>query len=269
MHFYAQTNIQLLNQLRQSGYSNHELLSIANAYGLLMRLFTGRFRPSGKTFVAHLVGTASILAHLHVPSEVITAGLLHAAYSHGDFGGTGKRGISVAKREQVKQVVGQNVEEYIARYTTLRWKTDTVPTIYNQLQKLDPLDRQVVLIRLANELEERLDLGLLYCGDFKHQQYGTRDGHLMIEMAQQLGFPTLATQLEQAFQQTASEKLPAELCNPTGLGYSTLIIANSCQNRPLVSFYQIMTRAVDYGRSFAKTCKAALGRSFHGLTAKN
>ncbi|NJP10990.1 MAG: hypothetical protein HC866_17180 [Leptolyngbyaceae cyanobacterium RU_5_1] len=269
MHSYAQTNIQLLNQLRQNGYSTSELLCIANAYGLAMQLFTGRFRPSGKPFTAHLVGTASILGHLHASSELIAAGLLHAAYSHGDFGGIGKRGISVVKREQVKRVIDEKIEEYIARYTALLWTADTIPAIHNHLYKLDDIDRNVVLMRLANELEERLDLGILYCGDFKQQQYSDRDGHLMIEIAQQLGFPVLATELEQAFSDTASAKLSAELSNPTGLGYSTLVTPNSCQRKPLVFFYHTLTQTIEYWKSCAVNFKAALGRSPHGSLARD
>jgi (p)ppGpp synthase/HD superfamily hydrolase len=36
--------------------------AVASAYELTATLMTGQFRASGKTFIAHLVGTASILA---------------------------------------------------------------------------------------------------------------------------------------------------------------------------------------------------------------
>ncbi len=58
-------------------------------YSLAMHLFTARYRPSGKTFIAHVVGVASILA-AHVGSiDLIRAGLPHSAHSEGDFGGVG------------------------------------------------------------------------------------------------------------------------------------------------------------------------------------
>jgi len=43
------------------GYDEQEIAAVKNSYELAMTLFTGRFRGSGKTFIAHLVGTASIL----------------------------------------------------------------------------------------------------------------------------------------------------------------------------------------------------------------
>ena len=53
MHAFAQTNLQLINQLQNSGYPPAKLKFVATAYELAMRLFTGRFRASGKTFIAH------------------------------------------------------------------------------------------------------------------------------------------------------------------------------------------------------------------------
>jgi len=71
MHTYAQTNVQLFNQLRRDGYSNNELSCIRNAYEHAKRLFTGLFLASGRTQIAHVVGTASILGSVHLPTEVV------------------------------------------------------------------------------------------------------------------------------------------------------------------------------------------------------
>ena len=73
MHAYAQTNVQLFNQLQSEGYSARDRELVRLAYEFAMGLFTGLFLPSGKTFIDHLVGTASILTSLHVPVEVVAA----------------------------------------------------------------------------------------------------------------------------------------------------------------------------------------------------
>ncbi|MBW4661155.1 MAG: hypothetical protein KME15_20965 [Drouetiella hepatica Uher 2000/2452] len=236
MHLYAQTNIQLFNQLHQLGYSHVELESISNAYKLAVQLFTGRFRPSGKTFIAHLVGTASVLAQLRVSYKLVVAGLLHAAYSHGDFG-AGQTGRSKAKQKQVVQAIGQEIEEYIARYTALQWNMAIIPIIHQQIDILDDIGRDVLLVRLANELEERLDLGILYCGDSKSQRYAERDRHLS-EMAEKLGYPTLAAEFETVFKEIAAAELAREICNPTKQEYSTLVTPNSCQRKLPILFQQ-------------------------------
>lgn len=250
MHPYAQTNIQLLNQLRRDGYSNTDLTLVSNAYKLVMQLFTGSFRASGKTFIAHLVGTASILGHLHVDGKIITAGLLHATYAQGDFGGIGKQGISEAKRKQIWHFTNQEIEEYIARYTTLTWNEQTIAEIYKQLDEFDQSDRDVLLIRLANELEEYLDLGIVYCGDTKYQQYIHREGHLLVEMAEKLGYPTLATELASAIEENVLAEIPTELCNPTGRQYSSQIPPNSYQIRLLAWFYQTIGNRIEQRLNF-------------------
>ncbi|MBD2740768.1 DUF6817 domain-containing protein [Coleofasciculus sp. FACHB-1120] len=241
MHSFSQTNIQLFNQLRAEGYSSNDLSCIRDAYQLTMQLFTGAFRASGKTFIAHLVSTASILASLRVPVEVVAAGLLHATYTHGDFG-DGKKGISDAKREQVKRAVGKEVEEYLARYAMFSWNKKTIPAIFHRFDTLDPLDRNILLVRLANELEEYLDFGIVYCGDFKHQQYINYDGHLIIEMAQKLGFPNLANHLAEAVKETALAEIPSEFCNTNAQDVSFRIAPKSYQKRLSLTFHSWLIR---------------------------
>ncbi len=98
---------------------------------------------SGKTCLAHLVGTASVLARLRLERDVVAAGLLHAADTHGDFG-DGRRGMSDAKRSTLRAAVGERVEGYIARYTTLDWSAQSVPGMPATLDTLDHTDRQVI-----------------------------------------------------------------------------------------------------------------------------
>ena len=83
---YAQTNLQLHAQLLDLGCSIEDREYLAAGYRLAADLFSGQYRGSGKPFVAHLVGTASILAATKASATVVAAGLLHAAYDQGDFG---------------------------------------------------------------------------------------------------------------------------------------------------------------------------------------
>jgi (p)ppGpp synthase/HD superfamily hydrolase len=190
---FAQTNIQLFNQMYDGGYDDTQIAVVKRSYELAMILFTGRFRGSGKTFIAHLVGTASILASLRSAPTIIAAGLLHAAYDSGDFG-EGGEGISPAKREYVRAAVGPEVEEYIAKYASLSWSSDVAQRTYDNLDSLNQLEKEVLLIRLVNELEDYLDLGILFCGVKKRAQAGSLNssGRLLGDTALKLGFPALA-----------------------------------------------------------------------------
>jgi hypothetical protein len=206
---YAQTNLQLFNQLcRAGGYSMDDLAVVHKAYEVAIGLFSTCYRPSGKPFLAHAVGTASILGSLGAPAPVVAAGLLHAAYTHGEFG-TGWRGISGEKRKWLRQTVGSEVEELISMYTALDWK-ELVSS--KPLDTLSERQRQTLLIRLANALEDHLDLGILYCGHAESRRTDLHSfRHQLIQAAEQLGYPELAAALERTLKECASEGVPSLL----------------------------------------------------------
>ena len=211
MYSYAQTNIQLYNQLWRQGYTDNELVQVRDAYACAMRLFTGCFRPNGKTFLAHLVGTASILTDLHAPVPTVTAGLLHAAYSHGEFG-TGSRGVSESKRIQLRRVIGQEAETLVARYTTFGWYGQNLSHIANGMETFNHKERMVLLLRLANELEDHLDLGALYLEHAEsHRQKISSCLYQYSYLAERLGYPSLGDALKKSLSETVSTKLPAAL----------------------------------------------------------
>ncbi|MGH7928384.1 MAG: DUF6817 domain-containing protein, partial [Candidatus Binatia bacterium] len=123
LHDYAQTNIQLYGQLLAAGYSNEDLRHIRDTYALAAVLFSGRIQPSGKTFISHVVGTASILASIGSNSELICTALLHNVFPNGKFGNR-KRGISRRKRREMKSVVGDGVEGHLAAFASLPWRLE-------------------------------------------------------------------------------------------------------------------------------------------------
>lgn len=219
MYLYAQTNLQLYNQVRQANYPESDFMQLAKAYELAMELFTGRYRANGKPFLAHLVGTASILVAQSAPMQVAIAGLLHAAYAQGDFGHS-QFGITTAKRKYVKRFVSREVENLITQYTLLPWKATTLVDLRQRLTSLSEIENQVILMRLANELEDYLDLGMLYCQKDNQVRKGI-DPQLMIELAQAFGYINLANHLEEVYEQTAVSQVPLSLCRTETVSFAT------------------------------------------------
>jgi hypothetical protein len=210
-HVYAQNNLQLFSQLFQLGYSHTEIIHIVEAYHLATQLFTCLYRPSYKCFVSHLVGTASILSTLRAPVALIAAGLLHAAYFRGVFGEDHK-GISESKRNQMRSVVGPETEAYIARYMTLPWTGSMISSLQRDTAQLSDFDRNVVILRLANELEDHLDLAILYGPNIeKRIARINRIGHLLIDLSQKLGVPVLGKEFERVFNESLAREIPLEL----------------------------------------------------------
>lgn len=208
---YAQTNLQLYTQLRRAGAGEKDLALVRAGYDLAMHLSPASFRGSGKPLLAHLVGTASILASSGQSARVVTAGLLHAAYVFGDFG-DGDTGMTGARRDRVRQAVGREVEDLVARYTEFAWNKNTIPAIRERVESLTPIERDVLAIRLANELEDHLDFGVLYCGNGEARRaYIQSPLNQSVDMARALGLTQLAGELDAAFKATLAADLPIAL----------------------------------------------------------
>ena len=236
-HSYAQTNRQLFSQMQQKGYSPAEVVKVCAAHELARTLVTGFYRPSGSPFISHLVGTASVLAGLRVPVELVIAGLLHAAYMHGDFG-TLRRGATAKNREVVRQAVGAEVEEYVARYTALEWRRKTIDGLKDRMNSMNFVDRNVVLICLANWLEHLLDFDIL-CGPGvdRRLQAIMRRGPILVDAAHMLGYPSLGEELESIYQQTLNTKIVQAF--RSGPGRTFLVVPLSYRKRLLPAAYQI------------------------------
>jgi (p)ppGpp synthase/HD superfamily hydrolase len=204
----AQTNLQLYNQLLRMNYSHGNLGDLRATYELARELFSGLFRPSGKTFIAHVIGTASILADCQVDIEIVKAGLMHAAYAGGDFG-DGKKGVSGFKREQLVKTIGRRAEEIVRAYSLLQWPPEHANE-YRSLVFSDPTTRNAALVRLANELEEYIDLGVCYCNERARKRSALDQSlqNALMDMARNFDYPDLVIAVADAFQSASCAKVP-------------------------------------------------------------
>ncbi len=237
---YAQTNLQLFNQMRAAGYGDADLRAVRGAYDLGTRLFTAKFRGSGKPLLSHLVGTASILCAVKAPAPLLAAAVLHAAYIFGEFG-DGRRGMTPAKREVVRRAVGDEIEDLVARYEELEWTAPTIAALHARVEPLGPKERDVLLIRLANELEDHLDLGVLYCGNAQHRRDLIGSSlRLCIDLANRIGEPAVAAELERVFNEVLTADVPESLRHPND--YTYLLPPESYMVRPGVTIRQVIDR---------------------------
>jgi hypothetical protein len=190
----AQTNLQLYNQLIARSWRVEDLARVKGAYDLAARLFSGRYRCSGKPFVDHLVGTASVVADLGERVDMVAAALLHAAYEQGDFGG-GRAGRPEARRAAVARAVGSGAEALVFAYGTTPWTTDTLARRRTDADTLDAIERDVIVLRLANEADEHIDLGTRYCDRGGFALYDEDAVAEMALLAERIGVPALAVRL--------------------------------------------------------------------------
>jgi len=227
MHSYAQTNIQLFNQLRRDGYSDADMRLVRDAYELAMVHYTSSFLPSGRPFVAHVVGTASILGSLRLPAPILAAALLHNVYETGDFGNV-RTGPSKARRRKIRDALGSEVETYIAKFPTLYWKPQTIRIARYDPDKLDSIDRNVLSILFADHLEHLLDRDVLYYNATAARFY-IGYSKIAAEIAEKLGLAKLAGEMREAIRETEFAELPVDL--PEHRKGSFVIAPASCRKR--------------------------------------
>lgn len=152
-----QTNLQLYELLIRLGHDEAALDLANRAYLLAARLTSGVLRGSGKPFACHVVGTAAIVAEAGQDGPCIAASLLHAVYQDRvpfPGGRVGER-----RREYLRERFGSVVEALVHEYHGF------------ECARLDELDdeqlrrrRTVVMMRLADEIDDLLDHGVAMHG---------------------------------------------------------------------------------------------------------
>jgi len=194
---YAQTIIQLFLELKEKGYSEEAVRQVSDAYQLNRQYLAGFFRPSGKTFIAHLVGVASILCRLKVPIELLLAGFLHSIYMHGDF------------RKSREEISDKKTESLVAGYSRLKWNRITIPQYQNQIPTLNEKEKNILLLRLANELEDHLNHGILFCvnAEERRERFFELNSHFT-QMASSLNQPFLAQELQRVGDELKKAPMP-------------------------------------------------------------
>jgi (p)ppGpp synthase/HD superfamily hydrolase len=226
---HAQTSIQLFNQLQRDGYQGAELRLIADAYLLATHLFAARIQPSGRCFISHVVGTASILAVNAAPAELVAAGLVHNVYCTGDFGDYRKY-VTDSRRKRIRNAIGDGAEQYAYHFATKRWNTAGLQNTHQQIQGMKEPERRAVLLYLADQLDKHLNMEFHYFRDFEeHCRHYRKFGPLLVDMALQLGYPSLSQQLHEAVETTFEFVIPAELRSHDSRRFSYQCIPASCK----------------------------------------
>jgi hypothetical protein len=189
-----QTNIQLYGRLLADGRSAEELRQIHDSYNLAAKIFAGQIRPEGRPFTCHLVGVAGILAALGQPPYVICAALLHSALSQGDFG-TGRGVVSGAARRYLARSVDPRTFALVDGYDRLAWSVDNLRAWTVAGSVGDENLQTLIIMRLANELEDALDGGLDFSakGDAHYQRIPPAS---VVVLAKVMGGEKLAAALE-------------------------------------------------------------------------
>lgn len=223
----AQTNLQLYRQLWTAGWNDEALTTVHDAYELVDALFVGQRRRSHKPFVAHLVGTASVVADVDGRRELVLAGLVHAAYGFGEWG-DGRRGVTEGKRRRLRAVVGADAEAIVCAYASLAYTVDDLEREAAAARRGASTTRDIVLLRIAGEVEEHSDLAVrLDSSPPSMRQPAAME--LMVRLASELGAPALAARVAAMHDEEMRADVAASLVDGSG---PTPLAPRSHQLRP-------------------------------------
>jgi len=190
-----------------------------------VQLFTGQYRSSGKTFVAHLCGTASITETAGGTIDETLAALVHAAYLQGDFG-DGRQGASPPKRAEVRDALGADAEVLVAQYTTWRWRSRLAELLDHGPGTLEGWECTLAFLRLANEVEEHVDFANDYCPNHAPHVFPLAD---VARCAEYLGRDELGRLAQEVADEVAGHTVPLSL--QLTRGASAVVSSRSVRTR--------------------------------------
>ena len=193
----AQTNLELYAQVIARGSDQSQRRRLARAYHHALHQVFPLARGSGKPFIAHLVGTASLVLQSGCPDDWVIAALLHAVYQrrvpHSD-------GLAPeSRRPIITEAFGPGVDDLVHRYTEFESQDLSVMTAAELRANAD-----VVTLRLADELEDLSGYALALHGGAPADQPAVRgsfawrravkisEAGTLLETAQILGLAGIA-----------------------------------------------------------------------------
>ncbi|MBU4226441.1 MAG: bifunctional (p)ppGpp synthetase/guanosine-3',5'-bis(diphosphate) 3'-pyrophosphohydrolase [Chloroflexi bacterium] len=210
-------------------YTNADRELVQRAYRLAERAHDGQKRASGEPYINHCLAVAAILAGLHMPADVVAAGLLHDTVEdtpvtlidlRRDFGDTIARLVDgVTKLTQLPRVSrGEHQEELKNKVSHSgiieqaedeqslrnRKRTLAIETLRKTFLAMGD-DVRVVLIKLADRMHNMHTLG--FFPDQKRKRIAQETLDIFAPLANRLGIWQIKWELEDlAFRYVNPEK---------------------------------------------------------------
>ena len=207
---FALTYPQLMQQAKAQGAPPAELARLHRAYDALERLSDGFHRAQGMPFICHLVRTASIVLAERLPVDVVIAAMGHSAYILHEFAGSCRGRPTAPTRRAIREALSPAVEELIGAYADVPWGSrKAVECHIAAVETYPEPTRRLLLLRLANELEDYLDLGMAYRGAYPFRERIDAYGDLLVALAQRLGRAQLAVEFGTVFAEHRASRLEA------------------------------------------------------------
>lgn len=190
MQYWPQSIVEIIADVHTIGWTA-DVQPLWQVHALMARLFSGRYRGSGRPFINHLAGTAALAMRHGASLTLVLAGYGHAAYEQGEFG-RAQPGASKANQKEVSKAVGDAAAALIADYAGFDWSEFAKHRSIDATLVLSDHDKRLLFLHIVNELDDSFDYGVF--------DAAWREGCLArlaagAKFATALAYPSLADQL--------------------------------------------------------------------------
>ena len=216
MRHYAFSYQQLIRQAFDQGLGDDELVDIRVCYDIAIRLTDGLYRKQMVPFICHLVRSGSIVMYESPDLAPVLASMLHAVYFLHVFSHSTRRGPRMKDRQMLRDALGSEVESLVRDYSQFKWGPKVAAHWAESLDEADGRTEQLLVMRLADELEDHLDAAEAFVprGQFHSdlQNYGQE----YVALARSMGRNSLAADFEEALEINQTVRLPAGVLSSNG-----------------------------------------------------
>jgi (p)ppGpp synthase/HD superfamily hydrolase len=219
MRDYAITYQQLIRQAVRQGFPESDLSRLRTGYDLALRLTDGLYRKQMVPFICHLVRTASIVMHETSDLSPILASMLHAVCFLHVFSDSTRRGPRASDRHLLRDTLGDDVEGLIRDYSQFRFGAAEASHWANPAHIPDARTRQLLIMRLADELEDHLDAAEAFVPKGRFRSGDPHYGQEFVALARRLGLEALANDFQEALEISQNTRLPESLLSSHASSY--------------------------------------------------
>jgi len=217
---YASNYPQLMNQAIDKGYSEQDLRLLKTAFDFALRFSDGVYRAQGIPLIDHLTRTASIVMTCSQPIAVVITGLLHAVYVIHKFDHSVRSRNITPRKKYLDELLGKPISEMILQYEELDWYKESVLKGYiTGIEQLDEKTKALIIVRLANELDDHLDMAMSYSSNARKAFRSNAYGSECVLLAQKLGLNDVSIQLANILERQEGEPVPDFLKTEAPQGY--------------------------------------------------
>jgi GT2 family glycosyltransferase len=175
----------LLELAIEIGYSKKAVMTLYHHSVETMRLLSGVYRPDGRPFIAHLIGTAGVLVSAGANLRLVSAGLLHAALTHTNHNDSVSHGDL---RSKMNASVYTLIEQYV--------RTNPLSKRIAHWDNMSVQEVDMVLLSVANDVEMLVSGEVRYIG--RNDIMSIDEAQLAEQICLASGLPSLAASLNAA-----------------------------------------------------------------------